>query len=88
MKTETLTILAPLLGYLRAQPCLREVRPAAIHLDGRDFIHFHELDDGVVADVRLSSGRLRLPVSTSAEQAELLDHLEPTLASRTRGGRS
>jgi hypothetical protein len=88
VKTETLTSLAPLLGYLRAQSCLREVRPAAFHLNGRDFIHFHELDDDVVADVRLSSGRLRLPVSTTAQQAELLDRLEPTLTSLSRGERS
>ncbi len=38
MKTATLERLAPLLNLLRAHPALREVRPAAFHLNGRDFL--------------------------------------------------
>lgn len=81
MKDSTLEILAPLLEVLRAYSVLNEVRPTAFHLDGRDFIHFHEEPEGLFADVRLSRGRVRLPVSTQAEQAELLERIEEKLSS-------
>lgn len=81
MKAQTLERLAPLLAVLRASPALAEVRPAAFHLDGRDFLHFHDEADGLFADVRLTKGRVRLPVATRAEQAELLDRIEAQLSS-------
>jgi len=81
MKDSTLETLAPLLDVLRAYPMLNEVRPAAFHLDGRDFIHFHEETEGLFADVRLSKGRVHMPVSTQAEQAELLERIEEQLSS-------
>ena len=81
MKAQTLERLAPLLAVLRASPALAEVRPAAFHLDGRDFLHFHDEADGLFADVRLTKGRVRLPVETRAEQAELLDRIEAQLSS-------
>lgn len=81
MKDSTIEILAPLLNVLRGYPVLEEARPTAFHLDGRDFIHFHEESDGLFADVRLSKGRLHLPVSTPSEQAELLDRIEQILFS-------
>lgn len=81
MKDSTLETLAPLLGVLRAYPILSEVRPTAFHLDGRDFIHFHEEPEGLFADVGLSKGRVRMPVSTQAEQAELLGRIEEKLSS-------
>jgi hypothetical protein len=81
MKDSTLETLAPLLGVLRSYPVLNEVRPAAFHLDGGDFIHFHEEPEGLFADARLGRGRVRLPVSTQAEQAELLERIEEKLSS-------
>ncbi len=90
MKDSTIETLAPLLNVLRGYPVLQEVRPTVFHLGGRDFIHFHEEPDGLFADVRLSRGRLRLPVSTSPEQAELLDRIEQillSLESHARGRR-
>ena len=80
MKSTTLDCIAPLLELLRAYPALREVRPAVFHLDGRDFIHFHEEAAGVFADVRLAKGQVRMPVSTQSEQAELLERLADMLA--------
>ncbi len=88
MKTATLERLAPLLNLLRAHPALREVRPAAFHLNGRDFVHFHDELEGIFADVRLSKGRVHMRVSSPAEQAELLERIEDILASleeRVRG---
>jgi hypothetical protein len=66
---------------LREHPVLREVRPTVFHVDGRDFIHFHEEPDGIFADVRLATGQIRMPASTQADQAELLERIEGTLAS-------
>lgn len=48
MKAATLACIAPLLEYLRVHPALHEVRPTVFHLDGRDFIHFHEEAEGIV----------------------------------------
>ena len=81
MKNTTLQCIAPLLEVLRAYPELREVRLTAFHLNGRDFIHFHDEPEGIFADVRLAKGRIRMPVSTRSEQAELLARIECNLAS-------
>jgi hypothetical protein len=80
MKREMLECIAPLLDELRRHPALHEVCPAAFHVDGRNFLHFHEVAHGVVADVRLARGFLRLPVSSPAQQAELLGQIEDRLA--------
>ena len=81
MKSTTLACIAPLLNILRAHPALRETRPAAFHLNSRDFIHFHDGPDGIFVDVLLSNGRVRMPVSTRSEQAELMERIESKLAS-------
>ncbi len=81
MKNATLECIAPLLDVLRAQPTIREVKPAAFHLNGRDFIHFHEGPEGIFADVLLSKSRVRMPVSTRSEQSELLERIEHNLSS-------
>jgi hypothetical protein len=80
MKSTTLNCIALLLNVLRAHPALDEVRPAAFHFNGRDFIHFHEEPEGIFADVRLAKGRVRMPVSTRFEQAELLESIERKLS--------
>lgn len=84
MKTRTLSRLEPLLRTLRGYAVLTETRPGAFHLDGRDFLHFHEEPDGLVADVRLARGRVRMPAATDAEQAELLTRIDDTLSSLER----
>ena len=81
MKQATLDAIAPLLEVLRAHPALSEVRPTEFQIDGRDFLHFHEEPGGVVADVRLAEGRVSLPVSSGAEQGELLERIDESLSS-------
>jgi hypothetical protein len=95
MREVTLAQIAPLLEILRANPALREVRPTMFHLNGRNFVHFHDYPDGVVADVRLVKGVVRMPVSSPEGQAEFLDRIEECLSSvesracgRERGGGS
>ena len=84
MKDSTLEVLAPLLSVLRSFLALEEVRPTAFHLDGRDFIHFHEEPPGLFADVRLSKGRVRMSVVTRSEQGELLERIEEKLVATER----
>jgi len=81
VKQATLDRIAPLLEVLRAHPGLSEVRPTEFQLDGRDFLHFHDEPDGVFADVRLTEGRVSMPVSSSSEQAELLERIDHSLSS-------
>ena len=81
MKQATLDAIAPILSVLRAHPALSEVRPAEFQLDGRNFLHFHDERDGVVADVLLTEGRVSMAVSSSSEQAELLERIDRSLAS-------
>ena len=95
VKENTRQAIAPLLAVLRGYPVLEEVREAEFYLQGRDFIHFHETPDGVIADVLLSRGRVSMPVVSSDEQAELLERIEDRLSSleqhheqrRDRGGK-
>ncbi len=64
--------LQAILGELRAYESLTERSPGAFDLGRRHFLHFHETPDGIVADVFLSRGRVRMPATSSAEQAELM----------------
>jgi hypothetical protein len=80
LNPSTLHSLNPLLEVLRAHPALREVRPAEFAVDDKDFVHFHEDSDGVFADVRLKEeGRVHMPVSSPAQQAEFLERIDRTL---------
>ena len=81
MKASTLKALGPLLEVLRSHSALEEVRPTAFSLNGRDFLHFHESPAGIFADVLLAKGRIHMPVSTPAEQGELLDRIDHVLES-------
>lgn len=81
MRQTSLEKIGPLLEMLRANSALEEVRPTMFHLNGRDFVHFHDYSDGVVADVRLSKRVVRMPVSSPEEQAELLDQIDECLSS-------
>ena len=88
MRDATLAGIAPLLDVLRANPALGEVRATTFHLNGRDFLHFHETPEGVVADVRLATGVVRMSASSPEGQAELLDRIGECLSSvdaRARG---
>jgi hypothetical protein len=81
MKSTTLDRIAPLLGALRARPALWEVRPTVFQLNGRDFLHFYDEPEGIFADVRLTKGFVRLPVSSHSAQLELLERIDHNLSS-------
>ena len=81
MKHKTLARIAPFLQDLRRHPSLREVRPTVFYVNDLNFLHFHDEQDGVFADVRLARAFVRLPVTTRAEQLELLERIDECLLS-------
>jgi hypothetical protein len=76
----TLARIAPLLEELRARPVLREKRPGVFYLKSRAFMHFHDDPSGVFADVRLAEEFVRLPVTSSSQQSDLLERIDSCLS--------
>jgi len=77
---DTLARIAPLLAALRARPALRERRPGIFELKSRAFLHFHDDPSGIFADVRLAEDFVRMPVTSHAERADLLDRIDDLLS--------
>ncbi len=71
----TLAKLGSFLRDIRDIEQLRENRPGVFFLGNKEFMHFHELPDSIVADVFFSKGRIRVPVNTRVEQLDLLDRI-------------
>lgn len=76
----TLARITPLLEELRTHSVLREKRPGVFYLKSREFLHFHDDPTGVFADVRLADEFVRLPVTSEAEQLEMLDRIDDCLS--------
>jgi hypothetical protein len=76
----TLARISPLLDELRARTVLREMRPGVFYLKSRSFLHFHDDPSGVFADVRLAHDFVRMPVTSSAEQSDLLERIDHCLS--------
>jgi hypothetical protein len=86
----TLARISALLEELRARPALRETRPGVFALRSRAFLHFHDDPAGVFADVRLAEEFVRMPVTSSAQQSDLLERVDGRLSaveSRVTGRR-
>jgi hypothetical protein len=86
----TFARLSHLLSALRARPALRERRPGVFELKSRAFLHFHDDPSGVFADVRLAEGFVRLPVTSTSQQSDLLERIDDclsTIESRATGRR-
>ena len=73
--SKTLEPLLPLLRQLRDIKGLREVRPGVFHCRGVAFIHFHDEQGELVADLKKAggSGFDRYPLATPPAQRKLLD---------------
>ena len=59
---------------------LVEKRPGVFTLKSRAFLHFHDDPSGVFADVRLADAFVRMPVTSSSEQSDLLDRIDDCLS--------
>ena len=76
----TLARISPLLGELRARFVLREKRPGVFYLKSHGFLHFHDDPSGIFADVRLADEFVRLPVTSSSQQSDLLERIDACLS--------
>ena len=80
-QSQALAKLALLLNELRALP-LVERTPGSFYFKGKAYLHFHEDPAGLFVDVKLAHREFeRLPVSTAAEQALVLNQVRASLAS-------
>lgn len=77
---DTLARISPLLEELRARPVLREKRPGVFYLKSRAFLHFHDDPSGIFADVRLAADFVRMPVTSSSQQSDLLERIDGCLS--------
>jgi hypothetical protein len=58
------------------------MRPGVFYLKSRSFLHFHDDPSGVFALVRLADDFVRLPVTSSDDQSDLLERIDhcPSIA--------
>ncbi len=77
---KTLAYLEPLFVRLRKLPELTEKKTGVFYLKSKAFLHFHEHDGEVFADVRLNPPEFeRLPATTKAEQHLLVKAIQGRL---------
>ena len=72
---KTLEKILPLLQDLRQIEQLTEKTPGVFYANRSEVLHFHEIDESVVADLFLASDRIRLPVNERSEQLNVLDRI-------------
>ena len=77
---DTLARISFLLDELRARPALRERRPGVFELKSRSFLHFHDDPSGIVADVRLAEGFVRMPVTSNSQPFDLLERIDDCIS--------
>jgi hypothetical protein len=70
--------LEPLLVELRQVEGLREKTRGVFYKGSKAFLHFHEDNDELFADVRFDTDFERLAVTTTAAQKQLLSRLRST----------
>lgn len=72
-RPETLDALEPVLEQIRALPGLTERKRGIFYRKAQAFLHFHEDEAGLFADVKLGGDDYtRLRVSTAAERKAFL----------------
>jgi hypothetical protein len=89
ISTQMLSTLNPLLGRIRNLDGLVEKKAGVFYRKSRAFLHFHEHESDIFADVRLDGVEFdRLICTTSAEQNKLVREIRRALAAPVapRGG--
>lgn len=78
---KTLANVSALLDDLRSFPEIKEKKPGVFYRKSRAFLHFHEEDDKLFADVRLQGSDFdRFPATTRADQKKLLTNIKKALS--------
>ncbi|MBS0448678.1 MAG: hypothetical protein JSR59_22370 [Proteobacteria bacterium] len=79
---EALKRLLPLLRQLRDIKGLREMKPGIFYLKGSAFIHFHDENGALIADLKKAggSGFDRYPVDQPPGQRKLVDDAKRRVA--------
>jgi hypothetical protein len=72
LRADDLDRLADLLGELRAVEALSERGPATFARGRAPFLHFHSLQEGLVADLKVGSGWRRYPADRAADRRIVL----------------
>jgi hypothetical protein len=73
LRPERIDELAGLLAQLRSIDALQERTPGHFYFRSRGFLHFHEDDDAIYADVKLDGRAFsRVRVQTQAERSKLM----------------
>jgi hypothetical protein len=76
-----LDTVEPLLAEIRGLPSLTERKRGIFYRKSQAFLHFHEDPAGLFADLRDSSGWLRLPANSASERRNLLHRIRKLAAS-------
>lgn len=76
---DALDRLEPLLVRLRALPGLKEKSRGTFYRKGRAFLHFHEHGEAFFADLRIVDAFERVPATSAADRAALLDRIKAAL---------
>lgn len=76
---ESLDNLEGLLGVLRACNPLTERSRGVFYTGSKAFLHFHEDDSGLFADVKEDGAWVRHPVTSQSEQEGLQSHVQSLL---------
>ena len=77
---QTIASLEPLLEKIRPLPGLKEKKPGIFYRKSRAFLHFHEDNDQIYADVRLQEPDFqRFVVTTQDNQIEFIKAVQASL---------
>ena len=78
--TQTIAGIEPLLNRIRRFSELKEKKPGIYYYKSSAFLHFHEDGSQVYADIKLTPPNFkRLPVTTRAQQDELVNLIQEKL---------
>lgn len=78
---KTIAKMEPLLKRIRGFDKLKEKKPGIYYYKSNAFLHFHEDGNQVYADIKLEPPEFeRLPVSTSAQQDNLIKVIRDKVA--------
>ena len=69
----TLEALEALISAIRSLPGLTERKPGIFYVKSKAYLHFHEDQAGIFADIKLSGDQFsRYPVNTPREQQAVI----------------